>query len=54
MRDMSFKTRAPDESGMKDLWRTPKHIFDAANARFSFNVDLAARDRKSTRLNSSH
>lgn len=42
MRDMSFKTRAPDESGLKDLWRTPKHIFDAANARFSFNVDLAA------------
>lgn len=41
-RSMAFKTNAPDVDGIKDLWRTPPHIFAPVHARFAFTLDAAA------------
>lgn len=42
MGDMGYKTKAPDDAGIKDLWRTPPHIFAPVHQRFGFNLDAAA------------
>tara|TARA_R110002020_G_C15974671_1_gene747866 strand:- start:48 stop:587 length:540 start_codon:yes stop_codon:yes gene_type:complete len=36
------KSNTPTE--IKDLWRTPKFVFDYYNERFNFTVDMAASD----------
>ena len=39
-----FVNKSSTADNLKDLWRTPKYLFDALNSEFDFDVDVCASE----------
>lgn len=42
---MSTEHKSNTATEIKDLWQTPKFLFDYYNSRFEFNLDMAASEK---------